>query len=71
MELDKKIGEFPLTKSNPNTLKLLFGKTEISIMWDADMEFQIAKPIQDALMKRVSNSGFGYEYKPDSFYSSQ
>lgn len=71
MELDKKLHELPLTKFNPKTLKLLFGKTDISPMWVADMEFQIAKPIQDALVKRILNSGFGYEYKPDSFYAAQ
>jgi bifunctional pyridoxal-dependent enzyme with beta-cystathionase and maltose regulon repressor activities len=29
------------------------------------------KPIQDALIGRISNSGFGYEYKPDSFFLAQ
>jgi putative C-S lyase len=40
-------------------------------MWIADMEFEVAKPIQDALIERISNSGFGYEYKPDSFLTAQ
>lgn len=71
MEIDKKLHELPLTKFNPNTLLSLFGATEITPMWVADMEFEIAKPIQDALMERISSSGFGYEYKPDSYYSAQ
>jgi len=71
MKLDEKLNELPLTKSNLNTLKSLFGTTDITPMWVADMEFQIAKPIQDALIKRISNSGFGYEYKPDSFFFAQ
>ncbi len=28
--------------------------------WVADMEFEIAKPIQDALINRIKNSSFGY-----------
>ena len=71
MKIDKKILDLPLTKSNPNTLISLFGEPDISPMWVADMDFEIAKPIQDALVKRISNSGFGYEYKPESFYLAQ
>ncbi len=71
MEIDKNLKKLPLTKSKPETLESLFGKTDISPMWVADMEFQIAKSIQKALMQRISNSSFGYEYKPDSFFSAQ
>lgn len=71
MKIDQKLKKLPLTKSNPNTLETLFGKSTITPMWVADMDFQIAKPIQDALIERISNSGFGYEYKPDSFFLAQ
>lgn len=71
MELDEKLDQLPLTKSNPKTLRSLFGQAEVTPMWVADMEFQIAQPIQDALIKRVTGSGFGYEYKPDSFFLAQ
>lgn len=71
MKIDTKLKELPLTKSNPKTLEFLFGKTDITPMWVADMEFEIAKPIQDALKNRITNSGFGYEYKPESFFSAQ
>ena len=69
MEIDKKLNILPLTKSKPSTLESLFGKTEIEPMWVADMEFEVAKSIQKALIQRVSNSGFGYEYKPDTFFN--
>ena len=69
--IDKKLMELPLTKSKPQTLEALFGTSNIIPMWVADMEFQIAKPIQDALIERISNSGFGYEYKPESFFLAQ
>lgn len=71
MEIDKKLARLPLTKYKPSTLESLFGRTNILPMWVADMEFQVAKPIQEALIERISNSGFGYEYKPESFYSAQ
>jgi putative C-S lyase len=71
MKLDQKLTALPLTKSSPNTLVSLFGTTEIIPMWVADMEFQTAEPIQEALIERISNSGFGYEYKPDSYFLAQ
>ncbi len=71
MKIENNLKELPLTKSNPKTLESLFGNPDIQPMWVADMEFQIAKPIQDSLIQRISNSGFGYEYKPDSFFVAQ
>ncbi len=71
MKIDSKLKELPLTRSNPKTLDSLFGKSDIEPMWVADMEFQIAKPIQESLKERITNSGFGYEYKPDSFFIAQ
>jgi len=71
MKIDKNLSKLPLTKSKPSTLESLFGKTNIEPFWVADMEFEIAKPIQESLVKRISNSSFGYEYKPDSFFKAQ
>lgn len=71
MEIDRNLKELPLTKSKPSMLEFLFGKADIEPMWVADMEFEIAKPIQESLIQRISNSGFGYEYKPDSFFDAQ
>lgn len=71
MNLDKKLDNLPLTKSNPNTLISLFGNSNVSPMWVADMEFEIDENIQKALIERVSKSSFGYEYKPESFFKAQ
>ena len=71
MKLDKKLDRLPLTKTNPDTLNSLFGREDIIPMWVADMEFEIDASIQKALIQRISNSGFGYEYKPESFYEAQ
>src|SRR6056297_2710903 len=71
MKLDQKLNELPLTKSKPSTLASLFGTEDITPMWVADMDFQMATSIQNALIERISNSGFGYEYKPDAFFLAQ
>ena len=71
MKIDNKLSKLPLTKSKPSTLESLFGKTDIEPFWVADMEFEIAKPIQESLVQRISNSSFGYEYKPNSFFNAQ
>ena len=71
MQLDNKLDALPLTKSNPKTLELLFGKKEITPMWVADMDFEIDESIQTELINRIKGSGFGYEYKPDSFFKTQ
>lgn len=71
MKIDNKLKNLPLTKSNPKTLESLFGETDIQPFWVADMEFQIAEPIQESLKERITNSGFGYEYKPNSFFIAQ
>jgi len=71
MKIDNKLKNLPLTKSKPSTLESLFGKTDIDPFWVADMEFEIAKPIQESLLQRVSDSSFGYEYKPNSFFKAQ
>ena len=71
MKIDSKLSTLPLTKSKPSTLASLFGKTNIEPFWVADMEFEIAKSIQESLVQRISNSSFGYEYKPNSFFKAQ
>jgi len=71
MKLDQKLDVLPLTKSNPIALNNLFGSSDMIPMWVADMDFEIAKPIQNALISRIANSGFAYEYKPTSFFLAQ
>jgi len=71
MKIDKKLKELPLSKMKPNSLAALFGEKDIQAMWMADSEFEIAQPIQKALIKRITGSGFGYEYKPESFFTAR
>lgn len=39
-------------------------------MWVADMDFEVSKPIQEALSKRISKPIFGYTKIPDRFFPS-
>ncbi|PWL39398.1 hypothetical protein DKG77_00740 [Flagellimonas aquimarina] len=71
MKTDKHIEQLPLSKSNPKTLLELFGTANVVPMWIADMDYEIAEVIQEALIQRISNSSFGYEYKPESFILAQ
>ena len=71
MKLDKKLQELPLVKTKPASLDHLFGGQDLQTMWVADSDFQIAAPIRQALIERITDAGFGYEYKPASLFEAQ
>ena len=54
--------EHNFAKHNPNYLKAMFGATDVMPLWIADMDFEIAKPIQDALQKLVTRNMYAYEF---------
>lgn len=37
-------------------------------LWVADMDFAVAKPIEDALLRRVEQGAFGYTYVGEDYY---
>ncbi len=41
-------------------VKTVFGSPDVLPMWVADMDFPIAKPITDALRKRMTHEVYGY-----------
>ncbi|MEA1918057.1 MAG: PatB family C-S lyase [Campylobacterota bacterium] len=49
----------------------LFGTTDVTPMWVADMDIPTCKEIVDALHVRVENGYFGYEMMPNSAYAAQ
>lgn len=51
-------------------LKDKFGRDDIIPLWIADMDFQVAKPITDAMKKRNEQGIFGYTSRPDSYFES-
>ncbi|UMB61209.1 PatB family C-S lyase [Lutibacter sp. A80] len=50
-------------KNNPDFLKPMFGTTDVIPLWIADMDFEVAKPIQEALQELVSRNIYSYEFK--------
>jgi len=54
--------EHNFAKSNPNYLKGMFGATDVMPLWIADMDFEIAEPIKEALQKLVTRNIYAYEF---------
>ena len=46
----------------------LVKEEDVIPMWVADMDFQTAPAIIEALQKRVAHGIFGYTLEPDSYY---
>ena len=44
------------------------GDSDVLPMWVADMDFQVAQPIKEAVMKRACHGIYGYSMVPDSYY---
>ncbi|WP_109300977.1 MalY/PatB family protein [Aquimarina sp. AU474] len=55
-------------KSNPNYLKGMFGTTDVMPLWIADMDFEIAKPIQESLQKLVARNIYAYEFDTENVF---
>ncbi|MEA2101909.1 MAG: PatB family C-S lyase [Thermodesulfobacteriota bacterium] len=47
-------------KWNQDVVEVLFNNRDAIPMWVADMDFEIAKPIQDAISKRAQHPVYGY-----------
>jgi len=45
-----------------------FGTSDLIPLWIADMDFEVAKPIKDAVLKRAEQGIYGYTSKPDSYF---
>jgi cystathionine beta-lyase len=45
---------------------VIFGEADILPMWVADMDFEVAKPITEAILKRAKHPIYGYETESDS-----
>ncbi len=54
-------------RQNTDSLKWDIGRNELP-MWVADMDFETAPAIKEALAERVSHGIFGYSVVPDSWY---
>lgn len=57
----------PTERRNTNSLKWEVAQGELP-MWVADMDFQTAPEIREAIMKRAEHGIFGYSVIPDAWY---
>lgn len=55
---------------NTNCVKWDLSKEDVLPMWVADMDFEVAKPISDAIEKRAEHHIYGYSFAGDSYYNS-
>lgn len=59
----------PVNRRDTGSLKWNVGEKELP-MWVADMDFQTAPEIQDAILQRANHGIFGYSVVPDEWYQS-
>lgn len=57
----------PVNRRNTNSLKWDVGETELP-MWVADMDFETAPEIKDAIAARAAHGVYGYTVVPDAWY---
>lgn len=48
--------------------RYIFGKADVLPMWVADMDFEVADFIRDAMARRMAHPVFGYTYRPRRFF---
>lgn len=56
-----------INRRNTNSLKWNVGEKELP-MWVADMDFETAPPVKDAILKRAAHGVFGYADLPEEWY---
>jgi len=58
----------PVNRRHTDSIKWDAAETDVLPMWIADMDFQAAPAIQQALENRVAHGVFGYTQTPQRFY---
>ena len=51
-----------------DALKLLYGRDDLISLWVADMDFEVAPAVREALQKRLDHGVFGYNFRLPVFY---
>ncbi len=58
-----------ISRRNTNSIKWDCAEAVGNLpLWVADMDFRVAKPVLDALHRRVEHGIFGYAHIPDAYY---
>lgn len=55
-------------KSNPEMLSSMFGTTDVIPLWIADMDFEVATPIKEALQELIDRNIYAYEFNTAGIY---
>ena len=65
---DKVVNRFNTESIKWDIIEEKYGHKDVIPMWVADMDFEVAKPISEAIKKRASHEIYGYTLKGDSYY---
>ena len=67
-DFDKRVDRKGTASVKYDLLNPIFGSDDILPMWVADMDFEVADFIRNAIAERVGHPVFGYTYRPSSFF---
>jgi len=67
-DFDKVVNRFNTESVKWDLVKEKYGNKDVIPMWVADMDFEVAKPISEAIKKRASHEIYGYTLKGESYY---
>ncbi|WP_211198652.1 MalY/PatB family protein [Ruegeria haliotis] len=56
-------------RHDPNFLNMVFGTDEVTPLWVADMDFAIANPIQEELLRLANRGQFSYEFNSKGVFA--
>lgn len=70
MSFDQKNTNFEnnFIRNNPEMLSSIFGTTEVTPFWVADMDFTVATPIQAELRRLADRGQFAYEFNSQAVF---
>lgn len=67
-DFDKIINRYNTGSVKWDLAKEKFGNSHVIPMWVADMDFEVANPISEAIKKRATHGIYGYTIKSESYY---
>ncbi|MBZ9687549.1 pyridoxal phosphate-dependent aminotransferase [Clostridium estertheticum] len=67
-DFDKIVNRFNTESIKWDLVKEKYGDSDVIPMWVADMDFEVAKPISEAIRKRACHEIYGYTLKSESYY---
>ncbi|BDD01529.1 PatB family C-S lyase [Persicobacter psychrovividus] len=69
-DFDKIVDRKPYNNVKFGLRKAYFGTEDIDPLWVADMDFEVAEPINNAIVKRAAHAVYGYPFADDDFKAS-